>query len=164
TLFGLNPIRFLQKAASVLMFAFTSRSSAGAIPLNIDTQKNALGVEQVVANMSASFGATMGQNGCAGIYPAMLAFMIAPTAGIDPLSWRFIFSFVLFVGIISFGVAVVGGGFSFRAFILLSFMILPFALVAIFISIELLIFMGRTTLYVNGSMVSGAISYPVLDN
>src|SRR5699024_5284576 len=44
TLFGLNPIRFLQKAASVLMFAFTSRSSAGAIPLNIDTQKNALGV------------------------------------------------------------------------------------------------------------------------
>src|SRR5699024_11349922 len=57
TLFGLNTIRFLQKAASVLMFAFTSRSSAGARPLNIDTEQNALGAGPGVANMSASFGA-----------------------------------------------------------------------------------------------------------
>src|SRR5699024_10666498 len=72
TLFGLNPIRFLQKAASVLMFAFTSRSSARAIPLNIDKQKDALGVEQGVANMSASIGATLGHYGCEGIYPALI--------------------------------------------------------------------------------------------
>lgn len=164
TLFGLNPVRFLQKAASVLMFAFTSRSSAGAIPLNIETQKNALGVEQGVANMSASFGATMGQNGCAGIYPAMLAFMIAPTVGIDPLSWSFIVPLVLIVGISSFGIAGVGGGATFAALIVLSSMNLPVALVGILISIEPLIDMGRTTLNVNGSMVSGVITSRVLGN
>src|SRR5699024_5893816 len=60
---GLNPLRFIQKVLPVLLFAFTSRSSAGTIPLNINAQKNALGVDQGVANMSASFGATMGQNG-----------------------------------------------------------------------------------------------------
>src|SRR5690625_7846698 len=70
--FGLNPFRFVQKALPALLFAFTSRSSAGTIPLNIEVQKNSLGVEQGVANMSASFGATMGQNGCAGIYPAKI--------------------------------------------------------------------------------------------
>lgn len=114
--------------------------------------------------MSASFGATMGQNGCAGIYPAMLAFMIAPTVGIDPLSWSFIVPLVLIVGISSFGIAGVGGGATFAALIVLSSMNLPVALVGILISIEPLIDMGRTTLNVNGSMVSGVITSRVLGN
>jgi L-cystine uptake protein TcyP (sodium:dicarboxylate symporter family) len=33
-----------------------------------------------IANFSASFGLSIGQNGCAGIYPAMLAIMVAPVA------------------------------------------------------------------------------------
>src|SRR5690606_15881266 len=84
-IFGLNPLIYLKKVIPVLGFAFTSRSSAGTIPLNIQAQRKSLGVDEGIANMSASFGATMGQNGCAGIYPAMLAVMIAPTVGIDPL-------------------------------------------------------------------------------
>src|SRR5690625_7504241 len=100
--FGLNPLRFVQEALPALLFAFTSRSSAGTIPLNIDVQKNALGVEQGVANMSASFGATMGQNGCAGIYPAMLAVMIASSVGIDPLTVGFIVYHVIIVSVCSY--------------------------------------------------------------
>ncbi len=33
-----NPITYFKKAFPVLSFAFTSRSSAGALPLNIETQ------------------------------------------------------------------------------------------------------------------------------
>lgn len=44
-IFGLNPFTYLRKAFPVLGFAFTSRSSAGTIPLNIQAQKNSLGVE-----------------------------------------------------------------------------------------------------------------------
>src|SRR5699024_3951924 len=55
--FVLNPMVYLKKALPVLTFAFTSRSSAGTIPLNIQAQKNSLGVDQGIANMSASFGA-----------------------------------------------------------------------------------------------------------
>ncbi|GAB3048234.1 L-cystine transporter [Virgibacillus ainsalahensis] len=163
-LFGLNPLTFVKKALPVLGFAFTSRSSAGTIPLNIQAQKNALGVEQGVANMSASFGATMGQNGCAGIYPAMLAVMIAPTVGIDPLSLDFIIQLVLIIGISSFGVAGVGGGATFAALIVLSSMGLPVALAGLLISIEALIDMGRTALNVNGSMVSGTLTSRALKN
>lgn len=163
-IFGLNPMTFLRKAIPVLGFAFTSRSSAGTIPLNIQAQRNSLGVDQGIANMSASFGATMGQNGCAGIYPAMLAVMIAPTMGIDPLSIGFIVQLVFIVGISSFGVAGVGGGATFAALIVLSSMNMPVALAGLLISIEALIDMGRTALNVNGSMVTGTLTSRILKN
>mgnify|MGYP001421050745 CR=1 FL=1 len=46
-----------------------------ALPFNVQTQKEALGVDEETANLSATFGTSIGQNGCAGIYPAMLAVM-----------------------------------------------------------------------------------------
>lgn len=160
--FGLNPFTYLKKVLPVLTFAFTSRSSAGTIPLNISAQKNSLGVDEGVANMSASFGATIGQNGCAGIYPAMLAVMIAPSVGIDPLSPGFLVQLVLIVAISSFGVAGVGGGATFAALIVLSSMNLPVALAGLLISVEPLIDMGRTALNVNGAMTSGTLTSRVL--
>ncbi|MGP4072384.1 L-cystine transporter [Piscibacillus sp. B03] len=159
---GLNPITYLKKVLPVLGFAFTSRSSAGTIPLNIQTQKNNLGVPDGVADMSASFGATIGQNGCAGIYPAMLAVMIAPTVGINPLEPTFLLMLVIIIGISSFGVAGVGGGATFAALIVLSAMDLPVYLAGLLISIEPLIDMGRTALNVNGAMTSGTITSRIL--
>ncbi|TFB18926.1 L-cystine transporter [Filobacillus milosensis] len=159
---GLNPLTYLKKVLPVLGFAFTSRSSAGTIPLNIQTQKNNLGVPDGVADMSASFGATIGQNGCAGVYPAMLAVMIAPTVGINPLEPSFLLMLVLIIGISSFGVAGVGGGATFAALIVLSAMDLPVYLAGLLISIEPLIDMGRTALNVNGAMTSGTITSRVL--
>ncbi|WP_053220316.1 L-cystine transporter [Virgibacillus senegalensis] len=160
--FGLNPINFLRKVIPVLGFAFTSRSSAGTIPLNVSAQKNSLGVDEGIANISASFGATMGQNGCAGIYPAMLAVMIAPTVGIEPLDPWFILQLVLIIGISSFGIAGVGGGATFAALIVLSSMNMPVALAGLLISIEAFIDMGRTALNVNGAMVSGTLTSRIL--
>ncbi|WP_226037814.1 L-cystine transporter [Aquibacillus saliphilus] len=161
-IFGLNPLTFLRKVLPVLGFAFTSRSSAGTIPLNIQAQKNSLGVHEGIANMSASFGATIGQNGCAGIYPAMLAVMIAPSQGIDPLAPGFIVQLVLIIGISSFGVAGVGGGATFAALIVLSSMNLPVALAGLLISVEPLIDMGRTALNVNGAMLSGTLTSRIM--
>ena len=162
-IFGLNPLIYLKKVIPVLGFAFTSRSSAGTIPLNIQAQRKSLGVDEGIANMSASFGATMGQNGCAGIYPAMLAVMIAPTVGIDPLSPVFILQLVLIIGISSFGVAGVGGGATFAALIVLSSMNMPVALAGLLISVEALIDMGRTAVNVNGAMVTGTLTSRVLN-
>src|SRR6185312_4614979 len=69
---GLNPITYVKKAGEALLFAFTSRSSAGALPLNIDAQTNRLGVPEGIANFAGSFGLSIGQNGCAGIYQRCL--------------------------------------------------------------------------------------------
>lgn len=153
-----NPIDYYKKVMPTLSFAFSSRSSAATLPLNIETQTNKLGNNSVIANFSATFGATIGQNGCAGIYPAMLAVMVAPTVGIDPFSFQYIATLILVVAISSFGIAGVGGGATFAAIVVLSTLNLPLALVGLLISIEPLIDMGRTALNVNGAMVAGTLS------
>lgn len=159
---GLNPIMYVKKSMPVLTFAFTSRTSAGAMPMNIETQTKQLGVSDSIGSLAASFGISIGQNGCAGIYPAMLAVMIAPTVGINPLDIGFLFKLVVVVAVSSFGVAGVGGGATFAALIVLSSMGLPVGLVGLLISIEPLIDMGRTALNVSGSMVAGVVTSKVL--
>lgn len=161
-LFSINPIDYFKKVMPTLSFAFTSRSSAATIPLNIETQTNKLGNDSVIANFSATFGATIGQNGCAGIYPAMLAVMVAPTVGIDPFSFSYLATLILVVAISSFGIAGVGGGATFAAIVVLSTLNLPLALVGLLISIEPIIDMGRTALNVNGAMTAGTITNKVL--
>lgn len=159
---GLNPVRFYQKILPVLTFAFTSRSSAAAIPLSVETQVSRLGVAPAIANFAASFGATIGQNGCAGLYPAMLAVMIAPGAGIDVTSFSFMTSLVGAATIGSFGIAGVGGGATFAAIVVLSALNLPVALAGLLISVEPLIDMGRTAINVSGSMTAGTVTARML--
>lgn len=157
TFAGLNPITYVKKAFPVLTFAFTSRTSAGALPLNVKTQQG-MGVPEGIANFAGSFGLSIGQNGCAGTYPAMLAVMVAPIAGIDPLTPSFILTLIAVVALSSFGVAGVGGGATFAALLVLSTMNLPIAIVGLLISVEPLIDMGRTALNVSGSMTSGLLT------
>jgi len=88
----------------------------------------------------------------------MLATMIAPTMGIDPLSPAFIAALVGIVAISSFGIAGVGGGATFAALVVLPAMGMPVTLVALLISIEPLIDMARTALNVHGSMTAGVMT------
>jgi hypothetical protein len=159
---GVHPLRFFRKVWPVLTFAFTSRSSAATIPLSIEAQTLRLGIPSSIASFAASFGATIGQNGCAGLYPAMLAVMVAPTVGINPLDPLWIATLVGIVTLSSAGVAGVGGGATFAALIVLPAMGLPVTLVALLISVEPLIDMGRTALNVSGSMAAGTITSQIL--
>ncbi|MDO5716855.1 MAG: cation:dicarboxylase symporter family transporter [Tissierellia bacterium] len=158
SIYGLNPFTFFKKSASNLMFAFTSRSSAGSLPLTINNQVNNLGVPEGTANLAGSLGTSIGQNGCAGIYPAMLAVMIAPTMGINPLSIAFLVKLIIITALGSFGIVGVGGGATFAAIIVLSGMGLPVELAGLLVAIEPLIDMGRTALNVSDSLLAGVIS------
>ncbi len=155
--YKLNPLTFIKKASVPLTFAFSSRSSAGTLPINVETQVDKLGVSPGVANLSASLGTSIGQNGCAGIYPGMLAVMIAIGLNI-PMDISFFVRLILITSISSFGIAGVGGGATFAALTVLSAMGLPVGLVGLLIAIEPLIDMARTALNVSGSMIAGVIS------
>jgi L-cystine uptake protein TcyP (sodium:dicarboxylate symporter family) len=159
---GISPVRFYQKIWPLLTFAFTSRSSGAAIPLSVETQVTRLGVPPAIANFSASFGATIGQNACAGLYPAMLAMMIAPSAGVDATSPSFLASVVGVATLGSFGIAGVGGGATFAALVVLSTLNLPVALAGLLISVEPLIDMGRTAVNVSGSVTAGTVTSRLL--
>lgn len=159
----LSPLSYVKKALPTLTFAFTSRTSAGTLPMTIKTQTKDLGVSEGIANFAGSFGLSIGQNGCAGIYPAMLAVMVAPAAGVDPTSFSFIITLILVVVISSFGIAGVGGGATFAALIVLSVMNLPIAIVGLLISVEPLIDMGRTALNVSGAITAGVLTSKATD-
>ena len=153
-----SPVVYLKKAFPVLSFAFVSRTSAGALPMNIETQSKALGVDPATANFAASFGMSIGQNGCAGIYPAMMATLIAPTVGINVFDPTWVIGLIAVIVISSFGVAGVGGGATFASLIVLGTMGLPIEIVGLMASVEPLIDMGRTALNVSDSMVAGVTS------
>lgn len=155
-IFGYNPVKYYSKALPTLAFAFSSRTSAGTLPMTVDTLKNKMGISEGVSNLSASLAVTIGQNGCAGIYPAMVVAMIAPTLGINVFEPVFLIKVVIIIAIGSFGIAGVGGGATNAALITLSALNFPVELVAILLGIEPLIDMGRTLLNVNDGMITAA--------
>jgi len=156
---GINQRSYLRSVWPVLTFAFGSRSSIATIPLSIKAQVEELDVPPSIANLAASFGATIGQNGCAGIYPAMLAAMVAPTMGVDPMSPSFMAVLVLVVAVSSFGIAGVGGGAIYAALVVLPVMGFPITIAALLISVEPLIDMARTALNVNGYITAGLLTH-----
>ncbi len=90
----------------------------------------------------------------------MLAVMVAPTVGINPLRTPCMDSHCWW-GIVTVSSAVLpalAGGATFAALIVLPAMGLPVTLVALLISVEPLIDMGRTALNVSGSMTAGTLT------
>jgi len=156
-LLGANVRSYFNKVWPVLTFAFVTRSSAATIPLTIRAQIEELKIPAPIANIAASFGATIGQNGCAGVYPAMLAIMVAPSVGVE-VDLAFITYLVLVVAISSFGIAGVGGGATNAALVVLPLMGLPVTVAALLITVEPLIDMARTALNVNGAITTGMIT------
>lgn len=155
--FGISPVVFIKKSVDALLFAFSSRSSAGTLPLTIEAQKK-MGVSDGIANLAGSLGTSIGQNGCAGVYPAMLAVMIAPTMGINPMDPAFLIRLIFIVALASFGIAGVGGGATFAALVVLSALNFPVALAGLLIAIEPLIDMARTALNVSDSILTGVVT------
>jgi len=160
-LIGTNVPSYFRKVWPVRTFAFATRSSAASIPLSIRALIEELKIPAPIANIAASFGATIGQNGCAGIYPAMLAVMVAPNMGVE-IDVGFIASLLLIIAIGSFGIAGVGGGATNAALVVLPAMGFPVTVVALLISIEPLIDMARTALNVNGAITAGMVTKRLL--
>ena len=156
-LLGVDIRSNIRNNKTLLTFAFVTRSSAATIPLTIRAQIEELKIPAPIANIAASFGATIGQNGCAGVYPAMLAIMVAPSVGVE-VDFSFIAYLVLVIAIGSFGIAGVGGGATNAALVVLPLMGLPVTVAALLITIEPMIDMARTALNVNGAIATGMIT------
>ncbi|WOO88618.1 cation:dicarboxylase symporter family transporter [Mollicutes bacterium LVI A0078] len=155
-IFGLNPVKFAVKSFPVLLFGFGSRSSMAALTLNTQTQREELGVDEMTSDLAGTFGVTIGQNGCAGIYPAMIAVM-AMQANDLSITFGWLIMLTIVIAISSFGIAGVGGGATFAAIAVLSIMGLPVTMAAVLISVEPLLDMARTALNISDSMLAGVV-------
>ncbi|RDU62075.1 cation:dicarboxylate symporter family transporter [Helicobacter sp. MIT 14-3879] len=152
---GLNPFTFLKKSFSVWLFAFSSRSSVATLPFTIETLQNKLGVSGSVANFVASIGTTIGLQGCAGYFPAMVAIFIAYNIGYQ-IDLSFIITIVMIAIIGSLGIAGIPGSATIAASIMLTGLGFSeyFTLLSIVLAIDPIIDMARTFSNVSGAMMA----------
>lgn len=155
---GVNPIKFYKKAFPTMVFAFSSRSSVGTLPYTLKTLEEDMGVSGSTSNFVATLGTSIGMNGCAGVFPAMLATLVASTIGVT-MDLPFYIMIVVVVTIGSIGIAGVPGTATVAATVTLNGLGLGEAIssVGAVFGIDPIIDMGRTMLNVTGSMVSAIV-------
>ena len=153
---GINPFTYYKKAMAPLILALTTTSSMGTLPVTIETLEKEVGVSSPTANFTATLGTTIGMNGCAGVFPAVIAIMIANMNGIA-ITPVFLISLITVIALGSFGMAGVPGTAYIAATVVLGGMGLPFDPVAIVFPIDSIIDMGRTAVNVNGAMVISTV-------
>lgn len=155
---GVNPVVFYKKAFTTLLFAFSSRSSVGTLPYTLKTLEGDLGVSQETANFVATLGTSIGLNGCAGVFPAMLGILMGSAVGAE-MNLSFYFLVVAVVTVGSIGIAGVPGTATVAATVTLNGLGFGHTITSIgaIFGIDPIVDMGRTMLNVAGSMVSAII-------
>lgn len=153
-----NPVCYLKKAGSTMIFAFTSRSSVGCLSSTIGTLKDKMGVNESTATFVASFGTTAGMQGCAGIFPALLIVYVCNVTGM-PFDLLTAIMTVIVVSIGSLGIAGIPGTATMAASVSLSGMGMgaQFANISPILAIDPIIDMPRTMLNVCGSMINAVL-------
>ena len=152
---GLNPIKYVKNVMEPLILAFTSRSSLGTLPVTIETLTEKAGVDNGVASFVGSLGSNAGMNGCAAIYPALMAVTVANMSG-TPMDFSFYGMLLVIIVISSLGIAGLPGTATMAVSVVISGMGMgaAFPLVGGIIAIDPILDMGRTMLNVNGTMVT----------
>lgn len=154
----LNPFKFLKNSMEALLLAFTSRSSLGTLPVTIDTLVKNQGVEEGTASFISSLGANMGMNGCAGIYPALMAVTIANMAGIN-MDISFYAMLLVVITVSSLGIAGLPGTATMAVSVVLSGVGLGgyFPLAGGILAIDPILDMGRTMINVSGTATTSVV-------
>ena len=155
---GLNPFRYVKNVLDALVLAFTSRSSLGTLPVSIEKLTDNVGLDNGTATFVGSLGSNAGMNGCAGIYPALVAITVANMTG-TPIDMTFIVMLVIVIALASFGIAGLPGSATMAISVVLSGMGMGeyFPLIAGIIAIDPILDMGRTMLNVNGTLTTAVL-------
>lgn len=147
TMGGLSPVKFFKGMMPAILFAFSSASSVGTLPLNMEcTQK--LGASKEVSSFVLPLGATINMDGTA-IYQGVCAIFIAACYGIE-LTLPQMLTIVLTATLASIGTAgVPGAGMVMLAMVLTS-VGLPVDGIALVAGVDRIFDMGRTTVNITG--------------
>lgn len=154
-LHGVPPAMFVRKAVGPWLMGFSSRSSVGTLPMTISTLTTRMGVNDGTSNLVGSLGATIGMNGCAGFFPAMVVIMVAHAVGV-PVNFQFYVMMLIVITIGSIGIAGIPGTATVAATIALSGMGMAehFALIGMVLAVDPIVDMARTMTNVSGAMAS----------
>lgn len=144
---GVRPMRFFKEMSRPAVFAFSSASSVGTLPLNLEATKN-LGVSREISSFVLPLGATINMDGTA-IYQGVCAVFIAQVYQID-LTFSQQLMIILTAVLASIGTA----GVPSAGVIMLSMVLqsagLPLEGIGLVYGIDRILDMGRTVVNITG--------------
>ena len=91
---GVNPYIFIKKIFKVIVFGFSTSSSAATLPLNLDTNTKELGVDKQIASFVLPLGMTINMDGTA-IMQVVATLFIAGCGGYDVSAFQLVIIMVL---------------------------------------------------------------------
>lgn len=144
---GMSPFKFFKGMMPAILFAFSSASSVGTLPLNMECTEK-LGAKKEIASFVLPLGATINMDGTA-IYQGVCSIFIASCYGIH-LTFPQMLTIVLTATLASIGTAgVPGAGMVMLAMVLQS-VGLPVDGIALVAGVDRIFDMGRTTVNITG--------------
>ena len=147
TMGGVSPIKFFKGMMPAIMFAFSSASSVGTLPINMKCVDE-LGADKEISSFVLPLGATINMDGTS-IYQGVCAVFIAACYGIN-LTLPQMLTIVLTATLASIGTAgVPGAGMVMLAMVLTS-VGLPVDGIALVAGVDRIFDMGRTTVNITG--------------
>ena len=149
-----SPVTFFKTMAPAMAFAFSSASSVGTLPLNLECSQK-LGAKKDVASFVLPLGATINMDGTA-IYQGVCAVFIATCFGID-LTLTQMLTIVLTATLASIGTAGVPGSGMIMLAMVLQSVGLPVEGIALVAGVDRIFDMGRTVVNITGDAACAVI-------
>lgn len=143
----LSPLKFFKGMAPAMAMAFSSASSVGTLPLNLECAEK-LGAKRDIASFVLPLGATINMDGTA-IYQGVCAVFIATCFGID-LTLAEMVTIVLTATLASIGTAGVPGSGMIMLAMVLQSVGLPVEGIALVAGVDRIFDMGRTVVNITG--------------
>ena len=143
----LSPIAFFKGMAPAMVLAFSSASSVGTLPLNLECTEK-LGAKKDIASFVLPLGATINMDGTA-IYQGVCAIFIATCFGID-LTLAEMVTIVLTATLASVGTAGVPGSGMIMLAMVLQSVGLPVEGIALVAGVDRIFDLGRTVVNITG--------------
>lgn len=147
TLGGMSPLKFFRGMLPAMLFAFSSASSVGTLPVNMQCCEK-LGASKDVTSFVLPLGATINMDGTA-IYQGVCTVFIAACYGVT-LTPQQMLMVVLTATLASIGTAGVPGAGPIMLAMVLESVGLPVEGIALVYGIDRLFDMGRTTVNITG--------------
>ena len=151
---GVSPISFFKGMMPAMMMAFSSASSVGALPLNIECSEK-LGARKDIASFTLPLGATINMDGTA-IYQGVCTIFIASCFGIT-LTLPQQLTVILTATLASIGTAGVPGSGMIMLAMVLQSVGLPVEGIALVAGVDRVFDMGRTTVNITGDAACAII-------
>lgn len=150
----MSPIRFFSGMAPAMIMAFSSASSVGTLPLNLECVEK-MGGRRDVASFVLPLGATINMDGTA-IYQGVCAIFIAACFKVD-LTLGQQLTIILTATLASIGTAGVPGAGMIMLAMVLQSVNLPIEGIALVAGIDRIFDMGRTTVNITGDAACALI-------